>query len=248
MSETCEQLEQAADAAAALVSHLAAQLAETEQEAAALDQLITDLLRGIAGDGYSGSWEDYGAEVEAAWNSARSALNGAEETAGAATDPGDSVDEAWAEYDRLLAEHGPLENRWLDLMAQISGDAPTDLGVPPSNLMDRATELREELDALKAAMEAALDRVGRAVADAQAYEDAQQAVSEAQTALEAAAETRETWMDATREVVFEYRGLPLDVRQKALEGGRAAARTAIAELDKQCGEPAQDEEGGGEEE
>lgn len=244
MSETCEELEAALDRAGQAVIDRQAELDEATAQAAALDAQLNALADSWSQGSHQGDWHEYGYALETGWREAQRDLDAARADTDGSDDTASQLDQAWTDLENALAEAQDIEEEWLSVMAQLTGDSPTDMGVPQSSLMDRATDLRERLDAALARVEECHRRIADLTARAQ--EDGAAAVEAAQAALEVASEARDNWVDASRDLIGELNAVPVDVRTRALESARKSELEALARWEELCGEgPEYEDEDGG---
>lgn len=245
MPEDCAELEAAAERAGQAVTDRQAELNEATAQAAALDEQLNALADSWSQGSHEGDWHEYAYALESNWIEAKSDLEAARADTDGSDDTAAQLEQAWTDLENALAEAQDLEEEWLSVMSQLTGDSPTDMGVPQSSLMDHATDLREQLDAALARVEECHRRVADLITKAQ--EDGAAAVEAAETALEVAAEARDNWVDASRDLIEERNAVPVDVRTRALEAAQRAELEALARWEEHCAEDPEyeeEEEGG----
>ncbi|MEQ8833557.1 MAG: hypothetical protein RIB67_03850 [Miltoncostaeaceae bacterium] len=235
----CDALDQEAARLEGIAAERQATADQTREDAARLDAELLALAHSWAGDRFTGDdWRDYDQQLLEEERAAGSALDEIERE-----EPGRSpaeieadLDDAWEEIGRLSDEYLDVHADWERAMAQISGDEGRDMSQPLGDLMDHASDLRDQLDGLDRQIQDLFASI-TALNDELATTEADGAAREAAEARwEAAQEASLQWDQASKDVKAERGDLHPEVAARAADAAAADARTADATWERKCAE------------
>jgi DNA repair exonuclease SbcCD ATPase subunit len=235
MSLTCDELEALLDTA----EQQAADRKQAYQQAVADDARIRAELAALAESwGGTTDWEGYEYSLDALIGELTTEIVQLEARIETARTQTAALDDAWDEYGRLAEEFLDLEGRWTDVMEQLSGDQPGDASVPQSSLMDHADDLHDQMEAKRAEVEAALERLNQLLATDIEDPDALEAEKEAkETDKDALGVERENWKSASGDLKEELGSVLLEAREQEWQSAEAFAGGVHREWQSRCGDP-----------